>query len=52
MSVAEFYAMTSDETVIHLLAKTADQTMGRLALDLLAGSKPTVTELRTKFKET
>ena len=52
MSVAEFDAMTADEMVIHLFAKCADSQIARLALDLLEGEKPTVTELSIKVKKT
>ena len=52
MSVAEFMEMTSDKMNIHLYAETADNTMSRLALEILAGTKPTVTELRIKVTET
>ena len=52
MSVAEFDTMTADEMVIHLFPKTADHTMTRLALVILEGTKPRVTALRPKVKET
>ena len=52
MSVAELPAMTAEEMVIHLFAECADSHMARLALDLLAGEKPLVIELRIKVKDT
>ena len=52
MSVAELNTMTSDEMIIHLFTETADNTMSRLALKILVGTKPLVTKLRTKVKET
>ena len=51
MSIAEFNTMTLDEMIIHLFAETADNTMSRLVLEILAGTKPLVAELRIKIKE-
>ena len=50
--MAEFNKMMSDQMIIHLFAETADNMMYRLAREILAGTKPLVTELRTKLKET
>ena len=44
--------MIADEMVIYLFIECANKTMSRLALDLLAGDRPTVAELRIKVKET
>ena len=52
MSVAEFDTMIADEMVIHLFIECANKTMSRLVLDLLAGDRPAVAELRIKVKET
>ena len=51
MSVAEFTTMTSGEMFIYLFAETADNTISRPVLEILAGSKPSVTELRTKVMD-
>lgn len=52
MSVAEFKTMTSDEMIIHLFTETADNTMSRLSLKIIAASKPSVTKLRRILMET
>ena len=46
MGVSEFDSMTPDEMVLHLFAEHADNTMSKIALDILAKTKPTVDELR------
>ena len=48
MSVAEFEEMSADEMVIHLFAETADAVMSKLALEILANIRPTVSDLRVK----
>ena len=52
MSVAEFSDMSADEMVIHLFAETADVVMSKLALEILATSKPMVSNLRVRVTET
>jgi hypothetical protein len=52
MSVAEFGDMSADEMVIHLFAETADNVMSKLALEILANIRPTVSDLRVKVTET
>ena len=52
ISVAEFKMMTSNDMIIHLFAEIADNTMSTLVLEILAGTKQTVTESRTKVTET
>ena len=51
MSVSDFNMMTSDEMFIHLFAETNDNTMTRLALEILAGSKQSVTALKRHVGE-
>ena len=51
MSVAEFKEMTADEMIIHMCPEKADNTMSRLALEVLAGTKTTVTKFRIKITE-
>ena len=52
MSVAEFTTMTQDEMLIHIFAETADPTMSRIALEVLASEKTSTDELRTRVTET
>ena len=52
MSVAEFSTMSPDEMLIHIFAETADTTMSKIALEVLASAKPTTAELRTRVTET
>ena len=52
MSVADFQNMSADEMLIHIFADTADATMSRIALDILASTTPMVAELRVKVTET
>ena len=52
MSVADFDNMTADQLLIHIFADTADATMSRIALDILATENPKVADLRVKVTET
>ena len=52
MSVAEFEEMSADEMAIHLFVETGDAVMSKLALEILANIRPTVSDLRVKVTET
>ena len=44
--------MTQDQFLIHLFGESADQTMSKIAMEILSGAIPTVAALRTKVAET
>ena len=52
MSQADFKNMTSDEMIIHVFIRNADSAMSKLGIKILTSDKPTVTELKSRIKET
>ena len=44
--------MSKDEFLIHIVAESADQTMSKLAMEILPGNPPTIAVLRNKIAET
>ena len=50
-SVIEFEKMTLEEFVIHLFIRDADQTMGKMAQEILKDAKPDINNLVNKIKE-
>ena len=52
MSVAEFNEISEDKMIIHLFCGTADQTMSKIALEILGRPEPSLADLRQHVKET
>ena len=50
-SVIEFGKMTLDEFIIHLFIRDADQTMAKMAQEILTDEKPDINNLVNKIKE-
>ena len=50
-SVIEFEKMTLEEFIIHLFIRDADQTMGKMAQEILKDEKPDINNLVNKIKE-
>ena len=44
MEVCEWEKMSKDEHMIHIFAESADQTMSKLAMEIVSGKTPTVTQ--------
>ena len=44
--------MSKDEFLIHIVAESADQTMSKLAMEILPGKPPTIAVLRNKIAKT
>ena len=48
LEVCEWAKMTQDQLLIHLFVASADQSMSKIAMEILSGNNPTVAALHTK----
>ena len=52
MEVGEWEKMSKDQFLIHIFAESADQTMSKVATEILSGKTQIVAALRNKIAKT